>query len=144
MGAVGAAGPRPVTQRGGGAVERGKGRLGRLPPPAPGGRIGPVRGDVRAVRDTGRGIARSARRRRHETGAARQAAGLGGAVARIIGIGLVGAHWGATGILGQAPRSEEHTSELQSLMRISYAVFCLKKKSKRTQTTSKRATTENN
>src|SRR3546814_4317553 len=30
-------------------------------------------------------------------------------------------------------RSEEHTSELQSLMRISYAVFCLKKK-KRTQT----------
>src|SRR3546814_10364533 len=29
---------------------------------------------------------------------------------------------------GDAPRSEEHTSELQSLMRISYAVFCLKKK----------------
>src|SRR3546814_3360434 len=29
--------------------------------------------------------------------------------------------------LGQPPRSEEHTSELQSLMRISYAVFCLKK-----------------
>src|SRR3546814_8894855 len=32
-------------------------------------------------------------------------------------------------------RSEEHTSELQSLMRISYAVFCLKKKNKRHQTT---------
>src|SRR3546814_10023393 len=31
-------------------------------------------------------------------------------------------------------RSEEHTSELQSLMRISYAVFCLKKKNKRIQT----------
>src|SRR3546814_9592087 len=30
----------------------------------------------------------------------------------------------------QARRSEEHTSELQSLMRISYAVFCLKKKTK--------------
>src|SRR3546814_12123997 len=30
-----------------------------------------------------------------------------------------------------ARRSEEHTSELQSLMRISYAVFCLKKKKKR-------------
>src|SRR3546814_8934963 len=31
--------------------------------------------------------------------------------------------------IGQSPaRSEEHTSELQSLMRISYAVFCLKKK----------------
>src|SRR3546814_3209363 len=29
-------------------------------------------------------------------------------------------------------RSEEHTSELQSLMRISYAVFCLKKKTNRT------------
>src|SRR3546814_9197418 len=28
----------------------------------------------------------------------------------------------------EMPRSEEHTSELQSLMRISYAVFCLKKK----------------
>src|SRR3546814_5186767 len=51
------------------------------------------------------------------------------------------AHWsivatvgfGATalGFLGMfhaAERSEEHTSELQSLMRISYAVFCLKKK----------------
>src|SRR3546814_7075201 len=31
-------------------------------------------------------------------------------------------------------RSEEHTSELQSLMRISYAVFCLKKKTKHTST----------
>src|SRR3546814_3106704 len=30
----------------------------------------------------------------------------------------------------EAARSEEHTSELQSLMRISYAVFCLKKKNK--------------
>src|SRR3546814_7523386 len=36
---------------------------------------------------------------------------------------------GATGYLvGEENRSEEHTSELQSLMRISYAVFCLKKK----------------
>src|SRR3546814_6722208 len=32
----------------------------------------------------------------------------------------------ADGGAGQAQRSEEHTSELQSLMRISYAVFCLK------------------
>src|SRR3546814_9484931 len=32
------------------------------------------------------------------------------------------------GFAGLAGRSEEHTSELQSLMRISYAVFCLKKK----------------
>src|SRR3546814_5689169 len=34
-------------------------------------------------------------------------------------------------------RSEEHTSELQSLMRISYAVFCLKKKKKQQKTTEK-------
>src|SRR3546814_6299576 len=39
-----------------------------------------------------------------------------------------------TGEIGS--RSEEHTSELQSLMRISYAVFCLKKKKTHTQTTS--------
>src|SRR3546814_3115356 len=34
----------------------------------------------------------------------------------------------AAGIAAIVERSEEHTSELQSLMRISYAVFCLKKK----------------
>src|SRR3546814_6473900 len=34
----------------------------------------------------------------------------------------------ATDAMKHWPRSEEHTSELQSLMRISYAVFCLKKK----------------
>src|SRR3546814_2569255 len=34
----------------------------------------------------------------------------------------------ATALLAALARSEEHTSELQSLMRISYAVFCLKKK----------------
>src|SRR3546814_5537546 len=38
-------------------------------------------------------------------------------------------------------RSEEHTSELQSLMRISYAVFCLKKKNRKK--TSKKRTDEN-
>src|SRR3546814_1207577 len=35
-------------------------------------------------------------------------------------------------------RSEEHTSELQSLMRISYAVFCLKKKKQQTNNTPKK------
>src|SRR3546814_3866490 len=35
-----------------------------------------------------------------------------------------------TALLIEDDRSEEHTSELQSLMRISYAVFCLKKKKK--------------
>src|SRR3546814_10881034 len=39
-------------------------------------------------------------------------------------------------------RSEEHTSELQSLMRISYAVFCLKKKNKK-EAQIKRQQTEN-
>src|SRR3546814_1636868 len=38
------------------------------------------------------------------------------------------AHRAAPGRRRGRPRSEEHTSELQSLMRISYAVFCLKKK----------------
>src|SRR3546814_1978047 len=38
---------------------------------------------------------------------------------------------GGEGRLYQEPRSEEHTSELQSLMRISYAVICLKKKTKK-------------
>src|SRR3546814_7333168 len=38
-------------------------------------------------------------------------------------------------ILRTPARSEEHTSELQSLMRISYAVFCLKKKKNKPQTT---------
>src|SRR3546814_10179844 len=37
--------------------------------------------------------------------------------------------------LPAGPRSEEHTSELQSLMRISYAVFCLKKKKNTKQLT---------
>src|SRR3546814_7697579 len=36
------------------------------------------------------------------------------------------------------PRSEEHTSELQSLMRISYAVFCLKKKTTTTMKTTRK------
>src|SRR3546814_7489240 len=34
---------------------------------------------------------------------------------------------GAAAAIGPSARSEEHTSELQSLMRLSYAVFCLKK-----------------
>src|SRR3546814_5496694 len=60
---------------------------------------------------------------------------------RRTGLGLCGAfrrhaafdrHSSAPGakLLASPFRSEEHTSELQSLMRISYAVFCLKKKKK--------------
>src|SRR3546814_3629516 len=54
-----------------------------------------------------------------------------------MGLGLVGA--------ARPGRSEEHTSELQSLMRISYAVFCLKKKKTkhtRKSTNHKKAPTE--
>src|SRR3546814_4414775 len=42
---------------------------------------------------------------------------------------------GALKLLAASSRSEEHTSELQSLMRISYAVFCLKKKKTKKQST---------
>src|SRR3546814_5903657 len=42
--------------------------------------------------------------------------------------GSSGNREGGARALTRKPRSEEHTSELQSLMRISYAVFCLKKK----------------
>src|SRR3546814_6336309 len=40
----------------------------------------------------------------------------------------LGSHTRSAGSESSTKRSEEHTSELQSLMRISYAVFCLKKK----------------
>src|SRR3546814_10879308 len=39
-----------------------------------------------------------------------------------------GSEWSNRSVGDHVDRSEEHTSELQSLMRISYAVFCLKKK----------------
>src|SRR3546814_5783439 len=50
----------------------------------------------------------------------------------LCGAGAAGAGRADT---GGGTRSEEHTSELQSLMRISYAVFCLKKKKKQDKTT---------
>src|SRR3546814_9794833 len=61
------------------------------------------------------------------------------AFARVMAINVTGVYLGiatfADDLRAQrSGRSEEHTSELQSLMRISYAVFCLKKKNKRTHT----------
>src|SRR3546814_6299835 len=61
---------------------------------------------------------------------------------RFVGIAVAGSHSDICGgykLNGFAIRtfnlrSEEHTSELQSLMRISYAVFCLKKKTNKKQT----------
>src|SRR3546814_4962391 len=49
----------------------------------------------------------------------------------------------SSGSCGQSARSEEHTSELQSLMRISYAVFCLKKKKINKKNTNRRSHTSN-
>src|SRR3546814_4957683 len=49
----------------------------------------------------------------------------------IVGANLAWSETDWTRLTGQV-RSEEHTSELQSLMRISYAVFCLKKQKKHT------------
>src|SRR3546814_8697687 len=48
-------------------------------------------------------------------------------------LGLTKTRFGAGGCASERSRSEEHTSELQSLMRISYAVFCLKKKQTKTR-----------
>src|SRR3546814_10480329 len=47
---------------------------------------------------------------------------------------LVPRRIGRRDVIDRRQRSEEHTSELQSLMRISYAVFCLKKNTYRTST----------
>src|SRR3546814_10822226 len=55
----------------------------------------------------------------------------GGALAALTALWLAGrlAMWfAAPPLAALCDKSEEHTSELQSLMRISYAVFCLKKK----------------
>src|SRR3546814_9257941 len=70
-------------------------------------------------------------------------AGKIAAAGRMVSIGAhgqqsgLGAHWEIWSFVrgGWSHRSEEHTSELQSLMRISYAVFCLKKKKIKTYTT---------
>src|SRR3546814_14738503 len=71
---------------------------------------------------------RSRNRRQHPGGSAGQRA----AGNRQGHLALVPGHDGGAIAFGR--RSEEHTSELQSLMRISYAVFCLKKKNQRIRT----------
>src|SRR3546814_3908627 len=98
-----------------------EGRHGSQRTPRPG-----PQGDRSGIPDRTRAIDRRARaddaRRRPGRGA-----GAGGAADR------------ADRMAGE--RSEEHTSELQSLMRISYAVFCLKKK-KRDQNSKRHTTTK--
>src|SRR3546814_7944620 len=58
---------------------------------------------------------------------------LGTIAARLASVGRIGCQRLKDWIKSADIRSEEHTSELQSLMRISYAVFCLKKKIKTTK-----------
>src|SRR3546814_1605401 len=58
----------------------------------------------------------------------------GGRFFNDLAFALVGRVRGGAAQVGVV-RSEEHTSELQSLMRISYAVFCLKKKTQKTSIT---------
>src|SRR3546814_2429783 len=66
---------------------------------------------------------------RHRQGPRRRSFGAGGG-GRAAAVPALRAQRGRDrdGRLAGAPRSEEHTSELQSLLRISYAVFCLKTK----------------
>src|SRR3546814_4658885 len=60
----------------------------------------------------------------------RKIASMADGPAKLVAIdAFVQTHWQSF-MNTKARRSEEHTSELQSLMRISYAVFCLKKKQK--------------
>src|SRR3546814_4802793 len=55
--------------------------------------------------------------------------GKGGAFGSLIACWVIGLLYTCVAMIDtEVTRSEEHTSELQSLMRISYAVFCLKKK----------------
>src|SRR3546814_1378800 len=72
-------------------------------------------------------------RRRRDPGVQRQQ------LLQLVSIGTEAVDWARAGVRSSHDgalsywRSEEHTSELQSLMRISYAVFCLKKKNKKSE-----------
>src|SRR3546814_4886900 len=97
--------------------------------------VGHVRGVVVDSRGT---VIDLGARQRLFTGSARAAALLQALLRSPGGLGCLwpgcDAHGGCLQVdhrdpaRNHGPRSEEHTSELQSLMRISYAVFCLKKK----------------
>src|SRR3546814_16528457 len=77
------------------------------------------RRDLRRAETAGGRRALARRAQRHQEGDREQADRMGEGVCHGVSPLVIVNGW---------PRSEEHTSELQSLMRISYAVFCLKKK----------------
>src|SRR3546814_9246596 len=93
-------------------------------------RLQPLENQKRAVGcERGAGVAQRSDARTPDEGGRPQGLGVDDAV-----IGRVGLVEDREAVLvGDPVRSEEHTSELQSLMRISYAVFCLKKKNRTTQ-----------
>src|SRR3546814_3339057 len=74
------------------------------------------------------------RGRRRASGRRGRSAGVAGSAGRDGPAGAIGARFFSFAMADF--RSEEHTSELQSLMRISYAVFCLKKKNTKERQTS--------
>src|SRR3546814_8448340 len=92
--------------------------------------------DISGAKGHRRGAGQGQRRKADEVRQAGQADLRSGGVASAFSIAMAS----ASGMMRWTSRSEEHTSELQSLMRISYAVFCLKKKKKK-DTISKRNTT---
>src|SRR3546814_6278566 len=71
--------------------------------------------------------------KRRPAGARKRALGEPAAGGVRAGLGLAAAPQGKRAQVRSRGRSEEHTSELQSLMRISYAVFCLKNKKDNTE-----------
>src|SRR3546814_4491597 len=81
------------------------------------------------IRPVGHEPGQPDRRRRHDDAEGPQGAN------RSRGAAVRGGGAGGAGRGAQSRRSEEHTSELQSLMRISYAVFCLQKKMNMQQNT---------
>src|SRR3546814_4775600 len=91
------------------------------------GRIGPGRAGARRAAEPVRGSGQARADRAQGPGGHGQ--GLGQAIWRASSIRAFRLCCSAREARGALERrSEEHTSELQSLMRISYAVFCLKKK----------------
>src|SRR3546814_9385503 len=76
----------------------------------------------------GAGGERGHRRERLAFEELQERAAAGGDVRDVVGDAVLVDRCQGVAATGDGERSEEHTSELQSLMRISYAVFCLKKK----------------